>query len=256
MLVPPGEPVPLDELIHPRAEPEIALARSAGRSGRAPTSPTCSRRSRPCSRRSRWSTPATPSRSGCPTRSPTTRARPGSCSAPQPRRPGELRGAPRAGLRVPLPAAGSTPPPAAPRWATPPPRWSGWPGALAARGEQIEAGLDRADRRARPASVPLRARASGHRRVRRPRDGRGARWLTQGRRSTRSPSCPTGSRSPPAASDTLLRALARAGLRYRVGCKRGGCGICKVQLLAARCATSARSPTACSPTTSGSRASA
>ena len=31
--------------------------------------------------------------------------------------------------------------------------------------------------------------------------------------------------------ETLLRALSRAGLRYRVGCKRGGCGICKVQLL-------------------------
>jgi ferredoxin len=30
--------------------------------------------------------------------------------------------------------------------------------------------------------------------------------------------------------ETLLRALARTGLRYRVGCKRGGCGICKVQL--------------------------
>lgn len=30
--------------------------------------------------------------------------------------------------------------------------------------------------------------------------------------------------------ETLLRALARAGLRYRVGCKRGGCGICKVTL--------------------------
>jgi ferredoxin len=30
--------------------------------------------------------------------------------------------------------------------------------------------------------------------------------------------------------ETVLRALARAGLRYRVGCKRGGCGICKVQL--------------------------
>jgi ferredoxin len=30
--------------------------------------------------------------------------------------------------------------------------------------------------------------------------------------------------------ETLLRALSRAGLRYRVGCKRGGCGICKVQL--------------------------
>ena len=30
-----------------------------------------------------------------------------------------------------------------------------------------------------------------------------------------------------AAEETLLRALARAGLRYRVGCKRGGCGICR-----------------------------
>ena len=30
--------------------------------------------------------------------------------------------------------------------------------------------------------------------------------------------------------ETLLRAMARCGLRYRVGCKRGGCGICKVQL--------------------------
>ena len=34
-----------------------------------------------------------------------------------------------------------------------------------------------------------------------------------------------------AEDETLLRALARAGLRYRVGCKRGGCGICKVQLM-------------------------
>jgi CDP-4-dehydro-6-deoxyglucose reductase len=33
------------------------------------------------------------------------------------------------------------------------------------------------------------------------------------------------------AEETLLRALARVGLRYRVGCKRGGCGVCKVQLL-------------------------
>ena len=31
--------------------------------------------------------------------------------------------------------------------------------------------------------------------------------------------------------ETLLKALGRAGLRYRVGCKRGGCGICKVQLV-------------------------
>ena len=29
----------------------------------------------------------------------------------------------------------------------------------------------------------------------------------------------------------MLAALSRAGLRYRVGCRRGGCGICKVQLV-------------------------
>jgi CDP-4-dehydro-6-deoxyglucose reductase len=32
-------------------------------------------------------------------------------------------------------------------------------------------------------------------------------------------------------AETLLRAMSRAGLQYRVGCKRGGCGICKVQLV-------------------------
>jgi ferredoxin len=42
---------------------------------------------------------------------------------------------------------------------------------------------------------------------------------------------PDGIRVTTAGAETLLRALARAGLRYRVGCKRGGCGICKVQLL-------------------------
>ena len=31
--------------------------------------------------------------------------------------------------------------------------------------------------------------------------------------------------------ETVLGALSRAGLRYRVGCKRGGCGICKVHLV-------------------------
>jgi CDP-4-dehydro-6-deoxyglucose reductase len=41
---------------------------------------------------------------------------------------------------------------------------------------------------------------------------------------------PDGIRVTAADDETLLRALARAGLRYRVGCKRGGCGICKVQL--------------------------
>ena len=42
---------------------------------------------------------------------------------------------------------------------------------------------------------------------------------------------PDGLKITAADDETLLRALARAGLRYRVGCKRGGCGICKVQLL-------------------------
>jgi len=42
---------------------------------------------------------------------------------------------------------------------------------------------------------------------------------------------PAGVHLSASGSDTLLRALSRAGLRYRVGCKRGGCGICKVQLL-------------------------
>jgi CDP-4-dehydro-6-deoxyglucose reductase len=42
---------------------------------------------------------------------------------------------------------------------------------------------------------------------------------------------PDGIRVTADETDTLLRALARAGLRYRVGCKRGGCGICKVQLV-------------------------
>jgi ferredoxin len=42
---------------------------------------------------------------------------------------------------------------------------------------------------------------------------------------------PDGIRITAHEADTLLRALARAGLRYRVGCKRGGCGICKVQLV-------------------------
>jgi ferredoxin len=42
---------------------------------------------------------------------------------------------------------------------------------------------------------------------------------------------PDGLRLTAGTEDTLLRALSRAGLRYRVGCKRGGCGICKVQLL-------------------------
>lgn len=33
-------------------------------------------------------------------------------------------------------------------------------------------------------------------------------------------------------TETILAALARAGYKYRIGCKRGGCGVCKVTLLA------------------------
>lgn len=42
---------------------------------------------------------------------------------------------------------------------------------------------------------------------------------------------PDGITARSAEDETVLRALGRAGLRYRVGCRRGGCGICKVQLL-------------------------
>ena len=31
--------------------------------------------------------------------------------------------------------------------------------------------------------------------------------------------------------DTILAAIARGGLSYRVGCRRGGCGICKAELI-------------------------
>lgn len=42
---------------------------------------------------------------------------------------------------------------------------------------------------------------------------------------------PDGLQVTAADAETVLGALTRAGLRYRVGCKRGGCGICKVQLV-------------------------
>ena len=42
---------------------------------------------------------------------------------------------------------------------------------------------------------------------------------------------PDGLRVTAAEAETVLAALSRAGLKYRVGCKRGGCGICKVQLV-------------------------
>jgi ferredoxin len=31
--------------------------------------------------------------------------------------------------------------------------------------------------------------------------------------------------------ETVLAALGRAGLRYRIGCRRGGCGVCKLRLV-------------------------
>jgi len=43
---------------------------------------------------------------------------------------------------------------------------------------------------------------------------------------------PDGIRIPAAAGETVLAALGRAGLRYRIGCRRGGCGVCKLQLVA------------------------
>jgi CDP-4-dehydro-6-deoxyglucose reductase len=42
---------------------------------------------------------------------------------------------------------------------------------------------------------------------------------------------PDGLQVTAAEAETVLAALSRAGLKYRVGCKRGGCGVCKVQLL-------------------------
>jgi CDP-4-dehydro-6-deoxyglucose reductase len=42
---------------------------------------------------------------------------------------------------------------------------------------------------------------------------------------------PDGVRVSAADGETVLAALGRAGLRYRIGCRRGGCGICKVQLV-------------------------
>jgi ferredoxin len=43
---------------------------------------------------------------------------------------------------------------------------------------------------------------------------------------------PDGVRVRAGVGETVLAALGRAGLRYRIGCRRGGCGVCKIQLLA------------------------
>jgi ferredoxin len=42
---------------------------------------------------------------------------------------------------------------------------------------------------------------------------------------------PGGVRIPARPDETMLRAVMRAGFRYRIGCKRGGCGFCKVRLI-------------------------
>ena len=42
---------------------------------------------------------------------------------------------------------------------------------------------------------------------------------------------PDGLQVNAAEAETVLKALSRAGLKYRIGCKRGGCGVCKVQLV-------------------------
>ena len=42
---------------------------------------------------------------------------------------------------------------------------------------------------------------------------------------------PDGVRIAATDGETVLAAMARAGLRYRIGCRRGGCGICKLQLV-------------------------
>jgi ferredoxin len=42
---------------------------------------------------------------------------------------------------------------------------------------------------------------------------------------------PDGVRISARPDETVLAALGRAGLRYRIGCRRGGCGVCKLHLV-------------------------
>jgi ferredoxin len=42
---------------------------------------------------------------------------------------------------------------------------------------------------------------------------------------------PDGERVAARPEETVLAALSRAGLGYRIGCRRGGCGVCKLHLL-------------------------
>jgi ferredoxin len=43
---------------------------------------------------------------------------------------------------------------------------------------------------------------------------------------------PDGVRITARPNENLLVALSRAGLQYRIGCRRGGCGVCKIHLVA------------------------
>ena len=43
---------------------------------------------------------------------------------------------------------------------------------------------------------------------------------------------PVGESMPVRDDETVLAAMIRSGFLYRFGCKRGGCGVCKVHLVA------------------------
>src|SRR5260370_41746015 len=43
---------------------------------------------------------------------------------------------------------------------------------------------------------------------------------------------PVGESMPVRDDETILAAMIRSGFLYRFGCKRGGCGVCKVHLVA------------------------
>ena len=43
---------------------------------------------------------------------------------------------------------------------------------------------------------------------------------------------PVGESMPVREDETILAAMVRSGFLYRFGCKRGGCGVCKVHLVA------------------------
>jgi CDP-4-dehydro-6-deoxyglucose reductase len=43
---------------------------------------------------------------------------------------------------------------------------------------------------------------------------------------------PVGESMPVRDDETMLAAMVRSGFLYRFGCKRGGCGVCKVHLVA------------------------